>query len=157
MRKKCYYWTLIALVSVAFSSCSFLNPEKPEFRLSDLQGLWLQTNDTTDHFVRFTTEQSDENPYLYGREWHEKDPRGAIYEQDLIDQREYYGYPGNGWFKYEFETKGDLHEIHLADNKGEEIPKEYIVTKLTESELSYYDKEKKSNVFKYAKIVESKD
>jgi len=157
MRRKCYSWTLIALVAIAFSSCNFLNPEKPEYRLSDLQGLWLQTNDTTDHYVRFTTEQSDENPYLLGREWHEKDPNGAVYEQDVLDAREDLGYPGNGWFKYWFETAGDLHEIHLMDNGGAEEPKEYIVSILTTTELSYYEKGRKSNVFKYDKVVEPKD
>lgn len=145
---------LIAVLGVALASCSMMGGgEKPEYRLSDLQGLWLQTNDTTEHYVRFTTEQSDEAKYLYGREWHENDPKGAVYEQDLFEQREFYGYPGEGWFKYWFEATGDLHELHLMDNRGAEIPKEYIVSKLTSTDLEYYEKDKKANKFYFTKVV----
>lgn len=146
---------LIAVLGVALASCSMMGGgEKPEYRLSDLQGLWLQTNDTTEHYVRFTTEQSDEAKYLYGREWHENDPKGAVYEQDLFEQREFYGYPGDGWFKYLFETTGSLTEIHLMDNGGADIPKIYVVSKLTSTDLEYYEKEKKTNKFYFTKVVE---
>ena len=111
--KKFYYLALVALVGIAFSSCSLLGGDKnPEYRLSDLQGLWEENG--TKHYVRFTTEQSDEAGYLYGREWDEADD---ITEAELTPY-------GNGWFKYQLETKGDLHEIHLMDNQGAEIPKE---------------------------------
>lgn len=133
---------LIAVLGVALASCSMMGGgEKPEYRLSDLQGLWQENN--TEHFVRFTTEQSDEAKYLYGREWDEAED---VYEEDLVPQ-------GDGWFKYWFETTGDLHELHLMDNHGAEIPKEYIVSKLTSTDLEYYEKDKKANMFYFTKVV----
>ena len=139
---------LIAVLGVALASCNMMN-NKPSYQLSDLQGLWQENN--TEHFVRFTTEQSDETKYLLGREWDEAED---MTEQDLIDARQKYGFPGNGWFKYWFETTGDLHESHLMDNHGAEIPKEYIVSKLTSTDLEYYEKDKKSNKFFFSKVVE---
>ena len=133
---------LAALVGIAFSSCSLLSGDKnPEFRLSDLQALWQENG--TEHYVRFTTEQSDETGYLYGREWNEADD---VFEEDL---RPY----GNGWFKYQFKSTGDLTEIHLMDNGGADIPKIYVVSKLTDTELQYYEKDRKSNSFSFSKVV----
>lgn len=135
---------LVAILGVALSSCSMIGGGgSPEYRLSDLQGLWLQKNDTTEHYVRFTSEQSDAAGYLYGREWHEAED---VEEEDLKPY-------GNGWFKYKFETKGDLTEIHLMDNGGAEIPKLYIVSKLTSTDLEYYEKDRKSNSFSFSKVV----
>ena len=140
--RRFYYLALVAIVGIALSSCSMLNGDKtPEFKLSDLQGLWEENN--TQHYVRFTTEQSDETGYLYGREWDEAED---VYEEDLTPH-------GNGWFKYKFETKGDLHEIHLMDNDGAVIPKEYIVTTLTDTKLEYYEKDRKNNKFYFSKVV----
>ena len=140
--KKFYYLALVALVGIAFSSCSLLGGDKnPEYRLSDLQGLWEENG--TKHYVRFTTEQSDEAGYLYGREWDEADD---ITEAELTPY-------GNGWFKYQLETKGDLHEIHLMDNQGAEIPKEYIVSKLTSTALEYYEKDHTNIKFYFSKVV----
>lgn len=141
--KKIYYLALVALVGVAMSSCSMLNP-KQEFQLSDLQGLWLENN--TQHYVRFTTEKSDEASYLYGREWNEAED---VFEEDLLPY-------GNGWFKYKFETNGNLTEIHLMDNGGAEIPKVYVVTVLTDTQLSYYEKDQTSSKFSFSKQVQSK-
>jgi hypothetical protein len=104
--------------------------------------------------VRFTTEKSDEASYLYGREWDEAE---EIYEQDLIDTREILGYPGNGWFKYLFKTNGDLTEIHLMDNGGADIPKIYIVSKLNETTLEYYEKDHSGIKFKFEKVVVTTD
>lgn len=157
--KKLYFLALAAVVGIALSSCSSLGgngSNAPSFNLSDLQGLWLQEDDTTQHYVRFTTEQSDQTPYLLGREWHKNDPEGAVYEQDLLDAREHWGHPGDGWFKYEFKTSGTLTEIHLMNNGGADIPKVYVVSKLTSSELSYYEKDRTSNKFNFSRIVESK-
>lgn len=129
------------------------NKTTPEYQLSDLQGLWLENN--TEHYVRFTTEQSEETGYLYGREWDEADwyDEGS-YEDFLIEQRNKQGYPGNGWFKYLFETSGSLTEIHLLDNGGAEIPKVYVVSKLNDTALEYYEKEQKSVKFYFTKMVE---
>ena len=141
--KKLYFLALVAIVGLAMSSCSMINPTQ-EFQLSDLQGLWCESN--SQHYVRFTTEKSDEQAYLYGREWDEAED---VTEEDLTPY-------GNGWFKYKFETNGNLTEIHLMDNGGAEIPKVYIVTVLTDTQLSYYEKEQKSNKFTFSKQVETK-
>ena len=61
---------------------------------------------------------------------------------------------GNGWFKYWLETKGDLHEIHLMDNAGAEIPKEYVVSYLSSTRLEYYEKDRSNNRFVFSKMVE---
>lgn len=153
--KKLYYLALAAVVGIALSSCSLLGgggSNTPSFSLSDLQGLWEENG--TQHYVRFTTEQSDETGYLYGREWNEDEwYEDTPYEDFLIEQRNKQGFPGNGWFKYKFETKGDLHEIHLFDNQGAEIPKEYIVSTLTSSSLTYYEKDYPSSKFYFSKVV----
>lgn len=137
---------LVALVGIAFSSCSMIGgkDKEPSYQLSSLQALWRENN--TEHFVRFTTEQSDETSYLYGREWDEAED---VFEEDLLPY-------GNGWFKYKFESNGKLTEIHLMDNGGAEIPKVYVVTKLTSTDLEYYEKDRSSNKFYFSKVVETK-
>ncbi|MBP5659520.1 MAG: hypothetical protein J6W89_05855 [Paludibacteraceae bacterium] len=156
--KKVYYLALAAVVGIALSSCSLLGgggSKTPSFNLSDLQALWQENN--TEHFVRFTTERSDEYPYFLGREWNEDEWEDeGSYEDFLIEQREKQGFPGNGWFKYEFKTAGDLTEIHLTDNGGAEIPKVYIVSTLKDGELSYYEKDRPSNKFTFTKVVSAK-
>lgn len=154
--KKFYYLAICAVVSVVLTGCFGFGgstSETPSFKLSDLQGLWEEKG--TLHYVRFTTERSDEYPYYLGLEWDEAD---EIIEQDLIDARETLGHPGNGWFKYDFKTSGgDLTEIHLMDNEGAEIPKIYIVSKLTESTLEYYEKDRSSSKFYFTKVVTALD
>jgi len=155
--KKLYYLALAAVVGIALSSCSMLGGNKnPSFNLRDLQGLWEENN--TEHYVRFTTEQSDESGYLYGREWNNDDwdEKDGDYEEFLIEQREKQGFPGNGWFKYEFKTNGNLTEIHLMENGGADIPKVYVVSKLTSTELSYYEKDHTNFKFNFSKVVSAK-
>lgn len=151
-------WLTIVVVGVLLASCNMIGPKdkEPVFQLSDLQGLWLQDNDPTEHYVRFTTEQSDETGYLYGREWNEYygDEDQAVYESDLFESLETLGVHGDGWFKYKFETNGNITEIHLMDNGGAEIPKVYIVSKLTDTELVYYEKEYKNLTYQFSRIVE---
>ena len=143
---KAFKFLLVALAGIVLSSCSLLGGGDKEhsYQLSSLQALWLENN--TQHYVRFTTEQSNETGYLYGREWDEADD---IYEEDLLPQ-------GNGWFKYKFESNGGLHELHLMDNGGAEIPKEYIVSKLTDTDLEYYEKDYKSIKYRFSKVVSPK-
>lgn len=143
---KAFKFLLVALAGIVLSSCSLFGggDKEPSYQLSSLQALWLENN--TQHYVRFTTEQSNETGYLYGREWDEADD---IYEEDLQPQ-------GNGWFKYKFESNGGLHELHLMDNGGAEIPKEYIVSKLTDTDLEYYEKDYKSIKYRFSKVVSSK-
>jgi len=159
MAKKNFKFLLIALAAATLSSCNMFNRNTPEYQLSDLLGLWLEKNDPTEHYVRFTDENSDENPYLLGREWNEYygDEDQAVYEQDLLDQRARDSYPGNGWFKYWLEKSGELTEIHLMDNGGAEIPKIYVVTKLTDTALEYYEKDRKTNKYAFEKVVTTKN
>ena len=42
------------------------------------------------------------------------------------------------------------------DNGGAEIPKTYIVTKLTDTELSYYEKDHKEIKTSFTKVAEKK-
>ena len=149
--KKFYYLAICAIVSVVMTSCfgSSTTNNEPSFKLSDLQGYWLENN--TQHYVHFTTERSDEYPYYLGYEWDEAD---EVEEQDVIDAREELGHPGNGWFKYDFKTSGgDLTEIHLMDNGGAEIPKIYIVSRLTSDKLEYYEKDHSSSKYYFSKVV----
>ena len=139
-----FRFLFLALVGIALASCDMFNKTTPSYQLSDLQGLWQENN--TEHYVRFTTEQSEETGYLYGREWDEAED---ITEDDLLPK-------GNGWFKYLFETTGSLTEIHLMDNGGADIPKVYVVTVLTDTELSYYEKDHKSIKFNFTKVVTTK-
>ena len=159
-QKSAFRLVLIALIGIALCSCDkFGNGGKndPEFRLSDLQALWQNTNKKT-HYVRFTNEASDEAKYFLGRDWDDSewDDPDMTFEEFLIWNRQQLGHPGNGWFKYWFESTGGLHELHFMDNEGAEIPKEYIVSVLTDTKLEYYEKEKKSNKFTFEKVVETK-
>lgn len=143
--KKFYYLAVAAVLGIALSSCSLLGiGDTPTFKLSDLQALWEENN--TQHFVRFTTEASDETGYYYGREWNEAD---EVFEDDLLPY-------GNGWFKYELKTSGTLTEIHLMDNGGAEIPKVFIVSKLTDTSLEYYEKDRTSSKYYFTKVAEHK-
>ena len=144
--RKIIYMALIAVIGLALTSCE---PAQKDFYLSDLQGLWLEDN--TEHYVRFTTEQSDESPYLVGREWDEAED---VFEDDLIAQRNRDHFMGNGWFKYWLEQTGKLTEIHMMDNGGAEIPKVYILTTLTSTKMAYYEKDQKSNKFSFTKMIE---
>ena len=144
--RKIIYMALIAVIGLALTSCE---PAQKDFYLSDLQGLWQEDN--TQHYVRFTTEQSDESPYLVGREWDEAED---VFEDDLIAQRNRDHFMGNGWFKYWLEQTGKLTEIHMMDNGGAEIPKVYILTTLTSTKMAYYEKDQKSNKFSFTKMIE---
>ena len=107
------------------TSC-FGSSEEPTFVENDLLGLWQETG--TEAYVRFTSEKDDTGEYKYGREWDESED---IFESDLLPY-------GNGWFKYKL-VQSDLTEIHLMDNGGAEVPKIYVVSKLTDTELQYKD------------------
>ena len=152
--KKYYYLAICAIVSLTLTGCfgGSSGYNDPSYSLSDLQTLWQE--DGTEHFVRFTTEITEVEifpPSYYGREWDEAE---EITEQDLVEAREELGHPGNGWFKYEFKTSGgDLTEIHLMDNGGAEIPKIYIVSKLTSDKLEYYEKDHSSSKYYFSKVV----
>ena len=132
MKTRTILFSTLACIAIAMTSC-YGSSEEPTFMENDLLGLWAEGsanyNDTIPvHFVRFTKEQDPTGEYKYGREWNEDDD---VYEEDLLPY-------GNGWFKYKL-VKSDLTEIHLMDNGGAEIPKIYVVTKLTDTALQYKD------------------
>jgi len=80
-----------------------------------------------------------------------------VEEQDILDAREALGHPGNGWFKYDLKTSdGNLTEIHLMDNEGAEIPKVYIVSKLKDGALEYYEKDHASIKYSFTKLSQVK-
>ncbi len=140
MKKSIVRMAMVALVGLAMAACS---TDDLGFSESNLYGYWLE--DGSEHYVRFTdSRKSDE--YQLGYEWNEAED---VQEEDVANNQE-----GNGWFKWQFTSKtGDLLEIQLMDNDGAEIPKSYVVTKLTDSELAYYEKDQKSNKFSFKKVV----
>lgn len=125
MKQRSLVVVLGVVVAIAMTSC-FGPSNEPDFVEADLLGLWQETG--TEAYVRFTAEQDETGEYKYGCEWDESED---IFESDLQPY-------GNGWFKYKL-VKSDLTEIHLMDNGGAEIPKIYVVTKLTDTALQYKD------------------
>ncbi|MBO5362473.1 MAG: hypothetical protein J6A35_05910 [Paludibacteraceae bacterium] len=125
MKQRSLVVVFLVVVAIAMTSC-FGPSNEPDFVEADLLGLWQETG--TEAYVRFTAEQDETGEYKYGCEWDESED---IFESDLQPY-------GNGWFKYKL-VKSDLTEIHLMDNGGAEIPKIYVVTKLTDTELQYKD------------------
>ena len=140
MKKKIVFFSIIATIAIAMTSC-FGSNEEPTFVENDLLGLWQEKG--TEAYVRFTSEKDDTGEYKYGREWDESED---IFESDLLPY-------GNGWFKYKL-VKSDLTEIHLMDNGGAEVPKIYVVTKLTAGDLEYKDNFGTTHVFE--KVLEVK-
>lgn len=125
MKQRSLVVGFLVVIAVAMTSC-FGPSNEPDFVEADLLGLWQETG--TEAYVRFTSEKDDTGAYKYGREWDESED---IFESDQLPY-------GNGWFKYKL-VKSDLTEIHLMDNGGAEIPKIYVVTKLTDTALQYKD------------------
>ena len=125
MKTRIILFSTLACIAIAMTSC-YGSSEEPTFIENDLLGLWQEKG--TEAYVRFTSEQDETGEYKYGREWDESED---IFESDLLPY-------GNGWFKYKL-VKSNLTEIHLMDNGGAEIPKIYVVTKLTDTELQYKD------------------
>lgn len=128
---------ILAVIAVVMTSC-FGPTNEPSFVEADLLGLWQEEG--AEAYVRFTSEQDETGEYKYGREWDESED---VYEEDL---QQY----GNGWFKYKL-VKSDLTEIHLMDNGGADIPKVYVVVKLTAAELEYRDEYKITH--RFVKVV----
>lgn len=126
MKNRIVFLSVLAIIAVVMTSC--WNVPEPEvvFEEANLLGLWQEEG--TEAFVRFTTEADNSGEHKYGRQWNEGEDVG---ESDLQPY-------GNGWFKYKL-VKNNLTEIHLMDNGGADIPKVYIVQKLTEYELKYKD------------------
>lgn len=140
MKTSIKHLSILAVIIIAMTSC-FNTSEEPTFVEADLLGLWQEKG--TEVYVRFTNEKDNTGEYKYGREWDESED---IFESDLLPY-------GNGWFKYKL-VKSDLTEIHLMDNGGAELPKVYVVTKLTAGDLEYKDNFGTTHVFE--KVLEVK-
>ena len=125
MKQRSLVVGILVVVAIMMTSC-FGSSNEPDFVEADLLGLWQEKG--TEAYVRFTSEKDDTGEYKYGREWDESED---TFESDLKPY-------GNGWFKYKL-VKSDLTEIHLMDNGGAEVPKIYVVTKLTDTALQYKD------------------
>ena len=138
MKTRTILFSTLACIMIAMTSC-FGSSEEPTFVENDLLGLWQETG--TEAYVRFTSEKDETGEYKYGREWDESED---IFESDLLPY-------GNGWFKYKL-VQSDLTEIHLMDNGGAEVPKVYVVTKLTAGDLEYKDDFGTTHVFE--KVIE---
>lgn len=131
---------ILVVVAIMMTSC-FGSSNEPDFVEADLLGLWQEIG--TEAYVRFTSEQDEAGEYKFGREWDESED---IFESDLLPY-------GNGWFKYKL-VQSDLTEIHLMDNGGAEVPKVYVVTKLTAGDLEYKDNFGTTHIFE--KVLEVK-
>lgn len=140
MKTSIKHLSILAVIIIAMTSC-FNTSEEPTFVEADLLGLWQEKG--TEVYVRFTNEKDNTGEYKYGREWDESED---TLESDLLPY-------GNGWFKYKL-VKSDLTEIHLMDNGGAELPKVYVVTKLTAGNLEYKDNFGTTHVFE--KVLEVK-
>ena len=136
MKKSILRIALVAMVGAVIASCSL--GTEPTFQENDLLGLWQE--DSTEAFVRFSSEKDSTGMYKYGCEWNEGE---GVFESDLTTY-------GNGWFKWKL-VKADLTEIHLMENGGADIPKVYTVIKLTDTELQYKDDFK--NVHSFQKVM----
>lgn len=80
-------------------------------------GRWQHTVDTGWYRV-YTTEPAGDD-YYWGREWNTTED---IFEEDLQPY-------GNGWFKWKKEGN-ELLEVHMTDNRGAAVPREYQMLKL---------------------------
>ena len=140
MKTSIKHLSILVVIILAMTSC-FNTSEEPTFVEADLLGLWQEKG--TEVYVRFTNEKDNTGEYKYGREWDESED---TLESDLLPY-------GNGWFKYKL-VKSDLTEIHLMDNGGAELPKVYVVTKLTAGNLEYKDNFGTTHVFE--KVLEVK-
>lgn len=131
------------------ASCSLMGGKnEPSFNQADLEGYWQEKGTT--HYVRFTKEVSSEKSYMLGYEWTEPE----AYEADVLKEREDAGRPANGWFKYLLD-KVNLTELHLMTVSEAEVPKEYTVSVLTETELVYKDTQR-GKVYSFDKVVAPK-
>ena len=137
--------SVLAVIALTMTSC--WNVPEEVFDEANLLGKWIKDDATgldsvPVEFVRFTAEadSTSTDGYKYGYEWNEDE---GIFESDL-KLNPY----GNGWFKYKL-VNSNLTEIHLMDNGGAVVFKEYVVVKLNEYELQYEDGEKMYYYRKY--------
>lgn len=131
----------LLLIAMILVGC---NSNDPEYKLSDLQGLWQENN--TEHYMRFTTDSADDLKagYLWGYEWDEAD--GTV-EDDLFEPNMYHG---NSWFMYRLDG-GVWHQINKMNNDWADIPQDYVISTLTATKFVYYKKGYKNETQSYTK------
>ena len=142
MKKSTILFGVLAVIALTMTSC--WNVPEVEIDEAKLLGLWAKGDATgldsvPVEFVRFTDETDETGEYKYGCQWNVSED---IYEEDLKPY-------GNGWFKYKLVNR-NLTEIHLMDNGGAVVLKEYVVVNLTDNELQYEDK-KSGKMYYYHK------
>lgn len=144
---KYFRLVLMALVSIAFIGCEMSGNKQKEFRLSDLQGKWVE--DGTLHYMCLTAESASDikEGYYWGYEWHEDDPAGAVYEQDVLDDRH-----GNGWFVYNV-AQSEWMQLNQSNEGWMVVPQIYTIYELnpTHTHWTYYKKGYKNEKQYYTK------
>lgn len=143
MKKTIIRALMAVVVGVMLASCA----GEPALD-GNLVGLWYESE--AQHYVRFTEEKVDptyqlDSTYQYGYEWVEGTIEDITEEDVLADKG------GNGWFGWSL-TKPELREINLMNNNGANIPKVYVITKLTETELQYYEKDHPKNKSSFSRV-----
>lgn len=118
---------ILLLAVVAMASCQKESLVGSEIQL---QGKWVNTNVDTTWYRVFTLDAvEDAEGYKWGKEWHEKDDK---HESDLT-------FHGNGWFKWS-KTDADVLEIEMMEYGWADIPYEYTINLLTDSQLEFTEK-----------------
>lgn len=155
--KRISKYFFLALVSVALTGCFGFGGSdvtEPKMNIQHLYsngGLWLE--DGTQTFFRFTDSIAPRTGYYWGWEWDEAED---IYEADVIADKDN---TGNGKFYYTIKTGSPndvLEEIELMNISSAQGTLQYGVTKLTEDELCYYNKDNTSETHTLHKMAEAK-
>jgi len=130
--KHIQWMALVAIVVLALIGCQ---PSSETTDTTLIYGLWQEQEDYKE-YMRFLTadEEKKEDEYCFGREWDEQDRL----EKELK-------YKGNGWFKWKVNGT-TLTCINLMDNGSAEIPKTYIIKKLTATEMVLQESDDKDDV-----------
>lgn len=137
MKQLLYGLSLVCLCTLVMNSCS-ISPSV-EWEEDVLIGRWQNSANPDEYYV-YTTETTEDGTHQYGYTWDESDD---VFEKDVLSERY-----GNGWFKWKIE-KRDLIQIHLMENEGADIRKEYTITSLTENMLVYEETLKSGSKIKY--------
>lgn len=144
--KKIIKLATVVLAVIALASCQ----NEVSFPQADLQGVWLDQNGQQDTYYNFTTEKTDEEPFLWGYEWliDNENSDNSVLESDVLAEKH-----GNGWFKYKL-VKTELTEIHMLTISEALSSVTHKVTKLTDTELSFTDEG--NRVHNCKKVVRTK-
>lgn len=136
--KKSYLFMAFAAIAIIFSSC-----EPLEVNETYLYGCWQNSDPGSQEYMRFLTAEQEamDGEYHFGKEWNEGD---GVYEGDLT-------YKGNGWFKWKI-IQTNMTRINFMENGTTQVPKTYVVKKLTTSDMQLQDPNDKSLNYYYHKV-----